>query len=510
MNLYNFLAQPNTITHLDISGTDSVLETVFGALLRGCTTTLSHLNVSRNSFNTKKGKEVPPSFKQFFTSTLSLKHLNMSHCKLPLEALKNLLLGLACNESTTDIELDLSSNCLSAQGAHVLESCIHGVRSVGSLDISDNNMDVELASVVTAVSKNKSIKHLNLGRNLINMKAKHIACVMEAVVLMIQEEDCVLQSLYIADSKLKSDLYNLINALGSNQCLQSIDISGNLMGDGGAKLLAKALQINSRLRSIIYDRNNITLQGYADLAYAMESNYTLRYMPFPVFDVVPCMKISAERTEMIMRRIQDLLHRNVSPKKYSNGQAFRLQQGFLLSSTQQMVDRLVVQTQDTIRSLSKETIAAQGVDIEHALGLTKDADNSKQLLPRLQEGVQRREEAGNPIDIQLKQASDELHRVITSYLQDTVDSMIKCAEDQCPHVLQDERVQSEIHRTCSAKSAMPAEFVHMCVNEQAGTEIMNKVNELNLAVAAHLSDRLTDEVIESLSRCYKSLVRTHF
>ncbi|XP_046397648.1 F-actin-uncapping protein LRRC16A isoform X2 [Ischnura elegans] len=505
-NLYNFLAQPNTITHLDISGTDSVLETVFGALLRGCTTTLAHLNVSRNIFNTKKGKEVPPSFKQFFTSTLSLKHLNMSHCKLPLEALKNLLLGLACNESTTDIELDLSSNNLSAQGAHVLESCIHGVRSVGSLDISDNNMDVELASVVTAVSKNKSIKHLNLGRNLINMKAKHIACVMEAVVQMIQEEDCVLQSLSIPDSKLKSDLYNLINALGSNQCLQSIDISGNLMGDGGAKLLAKALQINSRLRNIIYDRNNITLQGYADLAYAMESNFTLRYMPFPVFDIMPCMKVSAERTEIIMRRIQDLLHRNVSPKKYSNGQAFRLQQGFLLSSTQQMVDRLVVQTQDTIRTLSREAAAAQGVDIEHALGLTKDADNSKQLLPRLQEVVQRREEAGNPIDIKLKQVSEELHGVITSYLQGTLENMMKCAEDQCPHVLSDERVQGEIQRTCLAKSAMPADFVQMCVMEQTGTEIMNKVNELNLAVAAHVSDRITDEVIESLSRCYKSLI----
>jgi hypothetical protein len=31
-------------------------------------------------------------------------------------------------------------------------------------------------------------------------------------------------------------------------------------------------------------------------------------------------------------------------------------------------------------------------------------------------------------------------------------------------------------------------------------------SELNLAVAAHVSDRITDEVIESLSRSYKKLV----
>ena len=42
---------------------------------------------------------------------------------------------------------------------------------------------------------------------------------------------------------------------------QVLDISGNGMGDSGARLLAKALQINTRLRKIMLDRNNISLQG---------------------------------------------------------------------------------------------------------------------------------------------------------------------------------------------------------------------------------------------------------
>lgn len=52
---------------------------------------------------------------------------------------RNLLLGLACNESTAGLYLDLSGNSLGLHGAHVLESCIHGVRVVHSLDISDNS-----------------------------------------------------------------------------------------------------------------------------------------------------------------------------------------------------------------------------------------------------------------------------------------------------------------------------------------------------------------------------------
>ncbi|XP_034249800.1 F-actin-uncapping protein LRRC16A isoform X3 [Thrips palmi] len=505
-SLCNFLAQPNVIKHLDISKTETTLEAVFGALLRGCSTNLVHLNVSHNLFSTKKHKEVPLSFKQFFTSTLMLKYLNMSYCKLPLEALKNLLLGLACNETTSDMELDMSCNNLGAQGAHVFESCIHGVRCIGSLDISDNNMDVDLAGVVTAISKNKSIKHLNIGRNMANMKAKHIATVMEAVVQMLQEEDCVLQTLNISDSKLKSDLFNLINALGSNHCLQSIDISGNMMGDGGARLLAKALQINCRLRSIQYDRNNITLPGYCDLAYALESNYTVRYMPLPLMDVLPCMKVSAERTDAVMKRIQDILHRNVSPKKYSNGQAFRLQQGFLLSSTQQMVDRLVVQTQETIKVLAQSADSTQNNNqINHATGLIQDADNSKQLLPRLQEVVQRRHDINNPIDKKLRSISEDLHTTIVDHLQGTLEAMMRCANEQCPTVLEEDKVQTEIRKTCREKNQLAPDFVQTCVMEQAGTDIINRVNELNLAAAAHMSDRITDEVIESLSRCYKGL-----
>jgi hypothetical protein len=47
-----------------------------------------------------------------------------------VSALKHLLLGLACNEATANVELNLSCNSLGASGATVLESCISGVKCV--------------------------------------------------------------------------------------------------------------------------------------------------------------------------------------------------------------------------------------------------------------------------------------------------------------------------------------------------------------------------------------------
>lgn len=52
----------------------------------------------------------------------------------------------------------------------------------------------------------------------------------------------------MAESRLKLGASVLLQALGTNPNLQALDISGNAMGDAGAKMLAKALRINTRLR----------------------------------------------------------------------------------------------------------------------------------------------------------------------------------------------------------------------------------------------------------------------
>lgn len=57
-----------------------------------------------------------------------------------------------------------------------------------------------------------------------------------------------LQSLSLSDSRLRSRGTMLVNALGSNTCLRKVDLSGNNMEDIGAKMLSKALQINTTLR----------------------------------------------------------------------------------------------------------------------------------------------------------------------------------------------------------------------------------------------------------------------
>lgn len=54
------------------------------------------------------------------------------------------------------------------------------------------------------------------------MKLKHIATVMDALVGLIQKDDFPLTELILAENKLKNDIHDFINALGSNQSLQKL------------------------------------------------------------------------------------------------------------------------------------------------------------------------------------------------------------------------------------------------------------------------------------------------
>lgn len=512
--MYSFLAQPNALAHLDLSNTECSLDMVCGALLRGCLQYLAVLNLSRTVFSHRKGKEVPPSFKQFFSSSLALTHINLSGTKLSPEPLKALLLSLTSNHNLKAVSLDLSGCELRSGGAQVLEGCIAEIHNISSLDISDNGLESDLSTLIVWLSKNRSIQHLALGKNFNNMKSKNLAPVLDNLVQMIQDEESPLQSLSLADSKLKTEVTIIINALGSNTSLTKVDISGNAMGDMGAKMLAKALQINTKLRTVIWDKNNITAQGFQDIAVAMEKNYTLRFMPIPMYDAAQALKTNPERTEEALQKIENYLLRNHETRKYLQEQAYRLQQGIVTSTTQQMIDRICVKVQDHLNSLRNCEGDAVQEDVRSAERLMRDAKNSKTLLPNLYHvGSTSWAGAGgllsSPIQETLESMAGEVTRVVDEQLKALLESMVDAAETLCPNVMKRAHIRQDLILASTEKISVPRTFVKNVLLEQSGVDILNKISEVKLTVASFLSDRIVDEVLDALSRCHHRLT-DHF
>ncbi|XP_059156102.1 F-actin-uncapping protein LRRC16A-like isoform X2 [Physella acuta] len=503
--LYNFLAQPNTLSYLDVSNTDCALDTLCDPLLRGCPN-LKTLKASKTTFTHKKSREVivPQSWKQFFATTCCLEYVDFSYCKLPPESIRDLLAGVSSNKILKELYLDISSNELGSAGASVLNSYIGSVKAIQGLDISNNGFDADLKVLLLELSKNSHIKNLSVGRNFSNIKPKFMPEVMTALTSLLQD-DSVLEYLSLSESKLKADATYVINALGSNVSLLEIDISGNAIGDLGARMLAKALLINTKLQKVVWDKNNISAQGFEDVAEALRRNMTLKKMPFPVNDAAISLRLYPEKTEIALQKIEAYLQRNHSPRRFASDQAYRLQQGFLINSTQQMVDSLVVQVEDTTKALKGySTLDVYAKDVQTAEKLVVEANRSRGLFPGLQDIGLKSQAVGNPIDTEFKSMADNLKMIIEKHMQSTIEEMFKCTFNNCPSVMQNQSLQAEIKEACLSKILLPKDFTKG-VLEGASADVFNLIGEMNLSVAALMSDRVVEEVISSLAESLKSL-----
>ncbi|XP_029976683.1 F-actin-uncapping protein LRRC16A isoform X2 [Salarias fasciatus] len=506
-NLHSFLSHPNCVEHLDLSSSDCSLEQVCASLLRGSLKCLSVLNMSRTVFSHRKLKDIPPSFKQFFSCAQALSSVSLSGTKLPLEALKSLLLGLGCNPSLSDVSLDLSCCELRSGGSQILESCIAEIPNVSSLDVSDNGLDLDLTTLLDWLAKNRSIRHLSLGKNFNNIKSKNLSSVLDHLVQMIQEEESPLTSLSLADSKLKDGLSIVLNALGSNASLTRLDISGNAMGDMGAKMLAKALQINTKLRTLLWDRNSVSPQGLQDVAAALEKNHTIRFMPVPIVDAAQALKAHPEKTEDALLKMEQFLLRNHETRKYLQEQAYRLQQGIVTSTTQQMMDTMCVRVQDHLNSLRFAQTGAVQEDLKAAQNLMADAKNSKTLLPNLYhlKSSPSRGPCVAAIQDKLQSMAGEVGRVMDEQLQTMLVSMLDAAQSLCPHVMKRTGLRQELQEAAAGRMTIPRSFTSSTLLEQSGVDIVNKISEVKLSIASFLSDRIVDEILESLSRSQHTL-----
>ncbi|XP_077354062.1 capping protein, Arp2/3 and myosin-I linker protein 3 isoform X4 [Festucalex cinctus] len=500
-NLYLFLAQPNCLVHLDVSGTDCTVDSLFGALLRGCCADLSYLNLSKNCFSNRKARDSLPTFRQFFSSAFSLTHVSLASMKVPPDWLRALFLGLSNNPHITDLQLDISACELRSAGAGVIQELFPRVSCVGTLDISDNGLDSDLGVVIPAFSRHPSLKHLMLGKNF-NIKGRVLDEILQKLVHLVQEEECVLQSLSLADSRLRQRGTLLVNALGSNTCLRKVDLSGNGLEDSGAKMLSKALQINTTLRSVTWDRNSTTATGFQDVARALEHNFTLQYMPLPLSDATQAYRNAPEKTDQALTKIQRALLRNNQTQRFSQKQALRLHQGLVTSTAEQVMERLCVRVQQQVGVLKG---CEEAEEVQTARQILKEAKNSRALYPSLCELAHVLSVDG-PVRQRLDTLAGELSRAADKELQVVVDSMVSLCRELCPLSCSAAERLSPPLSSISEQVSIPRSSIRNALMERASEDINRALEEVKLSVVSYLTNSIVDQILQELYTTHKTLV----
>ncbi|KAM7413820.1 hypothetical protein PAMA_018894 [Pampus argenteus] len=413
--LFKFLSSANSLSHLDLSDTNCPLDTLFVSLSAGCCYKLMHLNLARNPFSHRKVRGVTRSIQEFFSQSWVLKYVGLSATKLPPQALR-------CFEN-------------------------------------------DMVTLVLSVGRCHALHHLALGRNFA-MKSRALNDVIHRIAQLIQDEEC---SLSVSDSKLKTGMHILLSALGGNAALAELDISGNNIGDTGAKMLSKALMSNTRLRSLIWDRNNVTARGFQDVADALERNFTLQ-------------------------QIQQCLDRN----NQRQCDRIELQKAFRTQQSEKLVHVMCRQLEDSLKRLTHCSLQDVQADILAAHEVLHNAREFLKLLPSLHETGRKSPSDRDLVNCILTDAAAVLTDEFTRSIQELAQDLMRCAEGVCPRVVQRSSVCECVSECVSKRSRQTHAFLKSTLMENMGQIINNRLHELRQTLSVSLSESISEQLLQDL------------
>ncbi|XP_077953357.1 uncharacterized protein LOC144390794 isoform X2 [Gasterosteus aculeatus] len=490
--LFRFLSGPNSLSHLDLSETSCPLDTLFVSLSAGCCK-LKRLSAARNPFSHRKVQKVTRSIREFFSQSTELQYVGLSATKLPPQALRLLLQGLATNTRLSGLELDLSSCELRSAGAQVIQEHISEAASIRSLDLSDNGFEKDMVTLVLSVGRCHALRRLALGRNF-PVKSRALTDVVHRIAQLIQDEECPLQSLSMCDSKLKSAMHGLLSALGGHAALTEVDISGNNIGDTGAKMLAKALMTNTRLRTLTWDRNNVTAKGLQDVADALERNFTLLHVS-GLADITQSYRSNPERTKEALHKIQQCLDRN----NRRQSETVEAQKGFGARQSEKKVQDLCQQLKNSLQHLNHCSVQEVQDDIVTAHEMLYTARESLKLLPSLREAGRKCAPDGDLVNCTLADAANALMNEFNGSIQALAQDLMRGAEATCPQAIQRSRVSECLSECVSKRSRQTDTFLTRTLVENMGPIISNKLRELRQTLSVSLAESLIEQVVHDLT-----------
>nr|XP_005896661.1 PREDICTED: leucine-rich repeat-containing protein 16C [Bos mutus] len=500
--LYSFLSRPNVLTFLNLAGTDTALDTP-GALSRGGCSSLAHLDASRNVFSRTKSRAVPDALQLFLSRAGTLRHLGLAGCKLPPDALRALLEGLALNTHLNDLHLDLSACELRSAGAQVIQDLVCDAGAVSSLNLADNGFGSDMVTLVLAIGRSRSLRHVALGRNF-NVRCKEtLDDVLHRIVQLMQDDDCPLQSLSVAESRLKLGAGVLLRALGTNPNLTALDISGNAMGDTGAKMLAKALRVNTRLRSVVWDRNHTSALGLLDVAQALEQNHSLKAMPLPLNDVAQAQRSRPELTARAVHQIQAcLLRNNRTDHTSTDCTSCPKPLGLGSDPSEQEVNELCQSVQEHVELLGCGAGPQGEAAVHQAEDAIQNANFSLSILPILYEAgssPSHQWQLRQKLEGLLGQVGEVCRRDIQDFTQATLDT----TRSLCPQTLQGPRWREQLEGVLGGSRGLP-ELLPEHLLQDAFTRLRN----MRLSVTGTLAESIVAQAVAGLSAARDRLVES--
>ncbi|NWU62236.1 LRC34 protein, partial [Pterocles burchelli] len=239
----------------------------------------------------------------FLQENSTLRYLNLMFNDIGTSGAE--LIARALHRNETLVYLRMTGNKIGNKGGMFFASMLQINSTLEKLDLGDCDMGTQcLIAITTALTRNKSVKAVNLNRPLLYSQQEettvHVAQMLKNNSSLVELHLCkhemknfgverLCEALYensslryldLSCNKITCDGVKFLGELlKQNQTLEILDLSANRIEDAGAIYLSEALAwYNRTLQALSVVSNNISGKGLVALSDAMKTNMKLSYI----------------------------------------------------------------------------------------------------------------------------------------------------------------------------------------------------------------------------------------
>ena len=365
--LAGMFASPTMITELVLRETQAPLDSLLGALVRGCLE-LRCLDVSGGRVTQRGASQLA----QWAKGSAQLKRLNVSGTDMPADALAELLAAIGQNAYLSDVTVKASRLPGCAACAAQIAAAAGRAPNIAALDLSFDALGEDgvaaLCAELAARGPQCTLKRLNVSGNLSSAtkerdQRRSNPKAVSAIKMLLNSE-APLEAFTLRGGRTPAlqpsptDCAEIIYTLAREEAkLLELDMAGCGMGNRGAVALGQMLQVNRHLRKLSWDSNGTTLSGFRGFAAGLERNRSLRVMALPFNDLTAMFAAAPGSPEAtaVLHRIQAAIANNQNPQKPAAGVSFSSTGIITQDGRQDLVEREVAK----LRRLGSQGDAAR-------------------------------------------------------------------------------------------------------------------------------------------------------
>ena len=198
-----------------------------------------------------------------------IQHLQILHvvsCSFEHSALIKLMNYLS--SISTLLSITFQDTHFSTEQVHATSSAVLSSSTLIVLNLSNNNLQIDIVKIAKALEHTRSLKVLNISNNNIPQSA---ATAISSIITL----NTSLTEFYIAGNNLKSSMIVILECLSRISSLKILDLSNNHIPVKAGKALASVVIHNKKLEELHLSNNNLG-EGMLVITKALQQITSLR------------------------------------------------------------------------------------------------------------------------------------------------------------------------------------------------------------------------------------------